>query len=328
MKALVYTDTQTTEIRNEPAPLAAAGQVVIDIAYCGLCGSDMHAWHGHDARRIPPLILGHEIVGTVKEGALKGKRVAVNPLMTCGSCEACRSGLEHLCHVRELLGMRVPGGFAEQVAVNESNVTVIADHLTFDEAALAEPLACAVHAVRLAEEGNQCNRDQKVIVLGGGAIGLLAALVFKHHGYTDIQIAEVNEGRRTLLHSLGGMTAYDPLTTDPGESSAHIILDAVGTGITRKAASHLVKPGGQIIHIGLQDNQDGLDTRRLTLQEISFRGTYCYQNEDFAQALSLLTEGHISGAGWAEIRPLDAGVQAFIDVHEGAAPPKIILACD
>ena len=155
MKALVYTDTQTTEIRNEPAPLAAAGQVVIDIAYCGICGSDMHAWHGHDARRIPPLILGHEIVGTVKEGALKGKRVAVNPLMTCGSCEACRSGLEHLCHVRELLGMRVPGGFAEQVAVNESNVTVIADHLTFDEAALAEPLACAVHAVRLAEEGNQ-----------------------------------------------------------------------------------------------------------------------------------------------------------------------------
>ena len=204
MKALVYTGTQETEIRNVELPSAAAGQTVIDIAFCGLCGSDMHAWHGHDARRIPPLILGHEIVGIAQTGTFAGKRVAVNPLMTCGTCDQCQSGNEHLCYSRELLGMRVPGGFAEKVAVNESNLTAISDDLAFVDAALAEPLACAVHAVRLGLEASQHNTDQKVIVLGGGAIGLLSALVFKHHGFADIKIAETNEGRRAMLAELGG----------------------------------------------------------------------------------------------------------------------------
>ena len=96
----------------------------------------MHAWHGHDARRVPPLILGHEIVGIAKSGAFAGKRVAVNPLMTCGKCDQCQTGNEHLCYDRELLGMKVPGGFAEQVAVNESNLTEISDDLGFFDAAL------------------------------------------------------------------------------------------------------------------------------------------------------------------------------------------------
>ena len=328
MKALVYTGTQETEIRNVELPSAAAGQTVIDIAFCGLCGSDMHAWHGHDARRIPPLILGHEIVGIAQTGTFAGKRVAVNPLMTCGTCDQCQSGNEHLCYSRELLGMRVPGGFAEKVAVNESNLTVISDDLAFVDAALAEPLACAVHAVRLGLEASQHNTDQKVIVLGGGAIGLLSALVFKHHGFADIKIAETNEGRRAMLAELGGITPYDPLAETGGESVAHIVLDAVGSSHTRTAASQLVRPGGQIIHIGLQDNNDGLDTRRLTLQEISFQGTYCYQDKDFAAALSLLTEGVIKADFWTDTRPLDAGIQSFWDVHNGTAPPKIILDCN
>ena len=327
MKALVYTGTQETEIQDVELPQAGAGQTVIDIAFCGLCGSDMHAWHGHDARRVPPLILGHEIVGIAKSGAFAGKRVAVNPLMTCGACDQCQTGNEHLCYERELLGMRVPGGFAEQVAVNESNLTEISDDLGFFDAALAEPLACAVHAVRLALEANHHNTDQKVIVLGGGAIGLLSALVFKHHGFADIKIAETSKGRSEMLSALGGMTPYNPLEQHPGESVAHIVLDAVGSSHTRKAASELVRPGGQIVHIGLQDNHDGLDTRRLTLQEISFQGTYCYQNKDFATALDLLTKGIIKADFWTDKRPLEAGVQSFWDVHNGTAPPKIILAC-
>ena len=90
-------------------------------------------------------------------------------------------------------------------------------------------------------------------------------------------------------------------------------------------ASQLIRPGGTIVHIGLQDNEVGLDTRRLTLQEIKFQGTYCYRNSDFAEALALLSEGKITGRGWAEIRPLDDGAQSFVDIHEGNAPPKIIL---
>ena len=325
MKALVYTDTQMSEIRDVEVPVAGDGQVIVDLAFCGICGSDMHAWHGHDERRIPPLVLGHEAVGIVQTGALAGKRVAINPLMTCGDCDSCNGGDEHLCPQRELIGMRVPGAFAEKLAIDVRNLTVIDDDLPFAEAALAEPLACSVHAVRLACQLGGNNLDATIVVLGGGAIGLLAALVFEAYGYSDIWIAETNPLRRDMLEKIGVMRAYDPRSEAPASDKIDIIIDAVGSGATRHAASALVRPGGVIVHIGLQDNEPGLDTRRITLQEIIFQGTYCYRKDDFAEALALLSSGKISGKGWAEIRPLDEGARSFLDIHEGKAPPKIIL---
>ena len=188
MRALVYTGTQLSEIRDVPAPVCDRQQVVVDLAFCGICGSDMHAWHGHDERRVPPLVLGHEAVGVVQDGALQGARVAINPLMTCGSCARCESGNEHLCAQRELIGMRVPGAFAEKVAIKEQNLTVLPDDLSFVEAALAEPLACSVHAVRLAIQHADDDRAATIAILGGGAIGLLAGLVFVNYGLSLIHI--------------------------------------------------------------------------------------------------------------------------------------------
>ena len=137
MKALVYTGTQLSEIRDVELPVAGPSQVLVDLAFCGICGSDMHAWHGHDERRVPPLVLGHEAVGIVQANnlasnlasSLAGKRVAINPLMTCGICDVCTSGDEHLCAKRELIGMRVPGAFAEKLAIDAGNLTVIDDGL-------------------------------------------------------------------------------------------------------------------------------------------------------------------------------------------------------
>jgi len=323
MKALFYTDVMSSEIRETNAPVAGDGQAVIDISCCGICGSDMHAWHGHDPRRVPPLILGHEAVGIARGGRFDGKRVAINPLMTCDDCVACHSGTEHLCSSRELIGMRVPGAFAQQVAIDEDNLTPLPDHLSDLDAALAEPLACGVHAVNLLHH-DQPN-DKRVIILGGGAIGLLCGFVLAHLGYQQIDIAEMNGLRREILAGLKGVSPYDPRDIKMADGSADIIIDAVGSGVTRAEASRLTRPGGQIVHIGLQDNLEGLDTRRLTLQEISFRGTYCYRCDDFQQALDLLADGHISAAGWSEVRPLDEGFGAFQDIHNGKAHPKIIL---
>jgi 2-desacetyl-2-hydroxyethyl bacteriochlorophyllide A dehydrogenase len=325
VKALVYTGVQRSEIQDVELTQPEADQVVVDLAFCGLCGSDMHAWHGHDERRVPPLVLGHEAVGVVEDGHLKGKRVAINPLMTCGRCPACLGKREHLCPHRELIGMRVPGAFAEKVVIAERNLTLLPDHLSFREAALAEPLACSVHGVRLALEGATFDPDAEVVILGGGAIGLLAAFVFRHEGFANIRIAETSPHRRQLLEDLGLASTYDPRETAPAASSIDIVYDAVGSKITREASSDLARPGGTIVHIGLQDNEGGLDTRKLTLQEIRFRGTYCYQEADFATAIDLLARGIVSGEDWAEIRPLDDGAGAFIDVHNGTAPPKIIL---
>ena len=327
MKALVYTGTNTSEIRDVAAPVAADGQSVIDLSFCGICGSDMHAWHGHDERRIPPLVLGHEAVGTALTGPLAGKRVAINPLMSCNDCDFCDSGNHHLCTSRELIGMRYPGAFAEQVMVPDANLTVLADHLSFSEAALAEPTAVAVRVVEIAVRAAAAP-DSAIVILGGGAIGVLVAQVLAARGFAAPRIAETNALRRGMLDGIGIAGSYDPRETGPVDGSVDLVIDCVGMGATRAAASAMVRPGGVIVHVGLQDNEPGLDTRRITLQEIAFIGAYCYRHEDFAAAISLLTDGRVSGAGWTQIRPLDEGAEAFIDIDQGRAPPKIILATD
>ncbi len=324
MKALVYSGTMQSEIREMALADIGAGEVIVDVHQCGICGSDMHAWHGLDDRRIPPLILGHEAVGRARAGRFAGQRVVINPLMSCDNCHFCRTGAEHLCASRELVGMRVAGAFAEQVIVKEDNLTVISDNLSDTNAALAEPLACAVNAAQLAI-AHIPDSTANVHVLGGGAIGLLAAMVFSAKGYSNIHIAETNALRRNILTKIGNFNVHDPLAQRSDDGQIDIVLDAVGSGRSRAAASAMVRPGGVISHIGLQDNEAGLDTRRITLQQIHFTGSYCYSRNDFADALQLLEDGFITGSGWVEVRGLEAGAQSFVDIHEGKAPPKIIL---
>ncbi|MCH1465815.1 MAG: alcohol dehydrogenase catalytic domain-containing protein [Alphaproteobacteria bacterium] len=324
MKALVYSGTMQSEIREMALADIGAGEVIVDVHQCGICGSDMHAWHGLDDRRIPPLILGHEAVGRARAGRFAGQRVVINPLMSCDNCHFCRTGAEHLCASRELVGMRVAGAFAEQVILKEDNLTVISDNLSDSNAALAEPLACAVNAAQLAI-AHIPDSTANVHVLGGGAIGLLAAMVFSAKGYSNIHIAETNALRRNILTKIGNFNVYDPLAQRSDDGQIDIVLDAVGSGRSRAAASAMVRPGGVISHIGLQDNEAGLDTRRITLQQIHFTGSYCYSRNDFADAVQLLEDGFITGSGWVEVRGLEAGAQSFVDIHEGKAPPKIIL---
>ena len=325
MKALVYTGTQQSEIQHLDAPVAGTGESIVDISFCGICGSDMHAWHGHDERRVPPLVLGHEAVGTVRSGPLAGRRVAINPLITCLDCPTCRAGDIHLCSRRELIGMRYPGAFAEQLRIPDRNLTVIDDAVSFETAALVEPTAVAVRTIGLARRAG-ADAGSRTVILGGGAIGLLCAQIMKAWGFAPPQIAETNKLRRGMLESLGLGSTYDPRAEQPGDGAVDLVIDAVGMGATRAAASQMVRPGGAIIHVGLQDSDPGLDTRRITLQEIAFIGAYCYRAEDFTEALALLTSGKVTGAGWTDVRPLDAGAVSFQDIHDGRAAPKIILA--
>ena len=327
MKALFYTGTEQMEFRDTNGPVVEPGQCIVDVNYCGLCGSDMHAWHGHDARRVPPLILGHEAVGVVRDGNFAGKRVAINPMMTCGGCVACDRGDVHLCPERSLIGLKVPGAFAEAVAIGEDNLNVIPDTLDFENAALAEPLAVCVHTARVGfARHEQTPEETEVVVLGGGAIGLLSAFVYRAMGVRKLWLAEAHPHRREMISKVLDAQVYDPLGTGPAPASIDMVCDAVGSGRTRAAASAITRPGGTIVHVGLQDQAEGLDTRQLTLQEITFVGTYCYKPDDFSEALRLLADGTVTGVGWTEIRPLSEGLQSFRDVDAGVAPPKIILA--
>jgi threonine dehydrogenase-like Zn-dependent dehydrogenase len=326
MRALYYTGTMQSELRDAPDPVAANDQIHLDISHCGICGSDMHAWHGHDERRIPPLILGHEAVGIPRNGTYAGQRVAINPMHTCGACRYCLSGDDHLCPDRQLMSMQLPGAYAEQTVAAERNLYPLSDDLADEDAALAEPLAVCVHAVEVARKtARRPLSEGRCVVLGGGAIGVLTALVLADQGCKDLWIAEPNAKRRDVLEKACAVRAYDPLTGGPEPESADVVLDAVGMGATRKAACTLAMPGGTIVHIGLQDSSEGIDTRRITLQEIHFSGTYCYTRYDFAAALKLLTRDLVQNRDWIEIRALEQGAQSFMDIHEGNAPPKIIL---
>ncbi len=326
MKALVFTGTESMEYRDEPMPEAGDGESLVKILSAGICGSDMHAWHGHDARRVPPMVLGHELAGVAESGPLKGQRVAINPMVTCLECRDCRDGNPNLCQQRDLLGLVRAGGYAEYVVAPNRNLLALPDTLSFEHAALMEPLAVSVHAVRLAERAlSRPISESNVTVLGGGAIGLLAALVLKQKGVRELHIAETSPTRLKLLNSMDLGNCYDPRESSPTDAHMDLVVDAVGSGLTRAAASRLVRQGGVISHIGLQDNAEGLDVRRITLQEIILLGNYTYNDEDCATALDLLNRNALGDYPWLECRPLSVGAQAFHDIDQGIAPPKIVL---
>ena len=328
MKALVYTGTQTLDFRDEPMPEPKAGESLVRIEASGICGSDMHAWHGHDARRVPPLILGHELAGVVEGGDMHGQRVAINPLITCLACRDCRAGLPNLCANRDLLGLGRPGGYAQHVCAPNSNLFSMPDTLSAVHASLMEPTAVSLHAIHLAEKIlSRPISECRTLVIGGGAIGALAALLLEHKGARHISIAETSAPRRGSLAAMSGAHIYDPMGKDvPPANHFELVIDAVGSGATRRAASALVRTGGLISHIGLQDNEPGLDTRRLTLQEITFVGNYTYNLADLQAALDLLGEQSIGDLSWVETRALSEGAKAFQDIHDATtAAPKIVL---
>ncbi len=322
MKALVYDGVETLVYRDVADPSAKDGEHLIRVEAVGICGSDMHAYLGHDARRPAPLILGHEAAGVVIGGSLDGARVTVNPLVTCGNCAACKAGRDNLCPDRQIISMPPrEGAFAQYISMPERNLVTVPDDVSLPKAALAEPLAVSWHAVRLALEALHASMEKTALVLGGGAIGLAAALALKAMGVADVTIVEPNEERRAYLMET---CAQNAVAETHGQYS--IVIDAVGYAATRKTASTAAKAGGVIAHVGLGDDLGGLDVRRMTLQEITFIGTYTYTMQDFRDTAQAIFEGKLGVLNWTEIRPLSEGHQAFKDLRAGkVAAPKIIL---
>lgn len=328
MKALVYTGPQSLEIRDVAAPNLQAGDELIQVESVGICGSDMHAWLGHDDRRPAPLILGHEAAGTIVAGARSGERVTINPLVTCGSCADCGAGRANLCSHRQIISMPPrEGAFAEQLAMPAGNLVTIPDGISSEKASLAEPIACGWHGVRLAEGAMlQPLSESDCLVIGGGAIGLGAALVLVARGAKRVRVAETNAARRETLKQAGPFTVFDPAHAADATLNADLVIDGVGIEATRSMASAQVRRGGVIVHIGLGSAAGGLDIRRMTLQEITFIGTYTYTPDDFRQTAQAIFDGRLGTLDWPEIRPLENGSDAFKDIRSGStAAPKIIL---
>tara|TARA_Y100000590_G_scaffold130736_1_gene149316 strand:+ start:267 stop:1271 length:1005 start_codon:yes stop_codon:yes gene_type:complete len=332
MQALVYTGTQKLVYREEKNPKLTNGESIIKVSASGICGSDMHAYHGKDDRRIPPLILGHEISGTIDQGKLAGKKVVLNPLITCGLCNYCKNGREHLCSERIILGMNRPierqGGFAEYVSIPDKNIHELPKNLSIKEAPIAEPCAVALHAVELGEkELVNPVKNNKALIIGAGAIGLLCGLILsKVKQCKDIVIVDPNDKRLAVSLKYLNSEGYKPDSKNINSNNFDIVFDTVGLETTRQQAIKCVKPGGVIIHIGLTQPSGIFDFRKTTLQEITFIGTYCYTNKDFKKTLNILNNKEIGSLDWIEYRELKQGSSAFKEIHDGkCTSPKIIL---
>jgi len=327
VKALVQTAPNILVYRDEPDPAPVPGEAIVSVEAVGICGSDMHAIHGHDARRPTPIILGHEAAGRVLTGRFVGRRVAVNPLVVPPDCPFAREGRPHLSPRREILSMPPrPGAFAELVRAPEENLVEIPEDMPALQAALAEPVAVSFHAVhhgaRLLVRPLPAAR---CLVLGGGAIGLAAALVLIQAGAGEVWLLEPNAERRATAERAGVTLARAP-SDGPEGGSCDLILDAVGAAATRASASQLARPGGVIVHAGLLPGAEGLDVRRLTLQEITFTGTYCYTPEEFSTVVRLLAAGRLGALDWLEARPLAEGARAVADIDAGVvAAAKLVL---
>ncbi|QQC67504.1 alcohol dehydrogenase catalytic domain-containing protein [Paraburkholderia ginsengisoli] len=331
MKALVYTQPNEMQLQERPYPHAEAGEVVLRIDAVGICGSDMHAYHGHDPRRKPGLVLGHEFAGTIVETRAPhlpvGLRVTGNPLITCGRCDYCLQGRDNLCVDRTMVGMTRPGAFAEYMSIPAASIVEIPRQMSATHAAMTEPAATALHAINLSMRAlARPLPETRTLVIGGGAIGLLSALLLSSYGCRDVQMAEVNPLRRESAELHARCHAFDPKSVETPPNHFDFVLDAVGAKATRTLAMAAVKPGGVIMHIGLQDWASEIDMRKLTLAEIALLGTYTYSMADMRATVAALHKGAFGDLRWAQTRPLDDGGRAFAELDEGViGSSKVIL---
>lgn len=323
MRALVWEAPRVLAEREIPTPVPAANEVLIRVAYAGICGSELSGYLGHNALRVPPLIMGHEFSGEIVEvgsdaqtlnpSIATGQTVTVNPLFTPDQSDWNRRGLDQLSPTRQLLGAHRPGAYAEYVAVPASTVTPLPTGMTLRIGSLTEPTACGVrigvHAGDVS--GRSC------LILGAGPIGLLALQVLLINGAARVYIADLDAERLAMGEALGG-TPLNPRAVDVVQTVASatgggvpVAVDAVGTATTRAQCVAALMPTGTLILSGLHEETGAMPVAAIIRKEIVARGSFAYAPADFARALDLLEQDKIRLDPWIVEAPLGEGAAWF-----------------
>lgn len=328
MQAVVYTAPQEMTFINDyhSNQVDRDDDVLLRIQAVGICGSDMHAYHGKDPRRNPGLILGHEFCGEIVDGPDKGQKVTGNPLITCGKCEYCLQGRDNLCSDRDMIGMSRQGAFAQYMTIPKQCLVHAPNTMNSNHIALTEPAATVVHAVNLAIENSfkpisECH----TLVIGAGAIGLLTALLLKSYG-VKMKVLETNLARHPCVQDHVGVKAVNPLAEAINENAFDVVIDCVGSEKTNALSISSVKAGGTVVNVGLLSWTSSIDIRKITLQEVKLVGCYTYNMEDFKSALTFIENGSFGDLSWIEEMPLSETDAAFKSLHNGTmASAKVIL---
>ena len=328
MKALVLTEYSRLEFAEIPVPAPGPDEILVRVAACGICGSDVHGYDGTSGRRIPPIVMGHEAAGTVASvgkhvrGFSEGDRVTFDSTIYCGACDFCRRGEVNLCDRRQVLGVscgdyRRAGAFAEFVLVPARVAYHLPAHLSFSEAALLEAVSVAVHAVSLIP----VSPEDSALVIGAGTIGLLVQQALRAAGCQRVVVSDIDPTRLKLSRELGGTTTV--LANDLAQevsrftngTGVDIVVEAVGTNATVAAAIDSVRKGGKIVLVGNVTPEVSIHLQKVVSRQILLQGS-CASSGEYPRAIKQLSTGAIRVKPLiSAVAPLAEGPQWFKRLH-------------
>lgn len=335
MRAAVLHGIDDLRVEDVPEPELPDGYVLIDVAFNGICGSDLGMIHSFGISEHPhpltgacgPQILGHEFSGVVRAvGAgvadvAVGDRVAVQPNYHCGTCARCRDGHEHLCTSAAFHGINAPGGgLAERTAVPAENVHVLPDGVSLEQAAVVEPLAVALHAVHL----SGARHTDFALILGAGPIGIATALNLCADGVDRVLLSEPSETRRAVATALG-LDVIDPTETDlvaavqdrTDGSGADVVFECAGVGAAVRTALAAVRTRGTVVLLATYKEQVPLETYALMFGEMRLMSSLAYSRKEFASVIDRMAAGSYPLDGWVERVPLADVVDGVQAASEG-----------
>jgi (R,R)-butanediol dehydrogenase / meso-butanediol dehydrogenase / diacetyl reductase len=333
MRSSFYEGERRFRIGTAPMPTAAPGEALLRVRRVGICGTDLHIFQGHLDHRIPRGgVIGHETLAEIAEapassGFRAGERVVVEPLRTCGSCRACRTGVAYLCYRLRVLGVEEPGGMQEFWAVPTERLLRVPPTLGDDEAAVIEPLAVATHDVRRAE----VKAGDAVLVFGGGPIGALIAMVSRHRG-ARVVVSELNPFRVDLLRKLGlevvgpgqDLNAFVEQWT--GGDGADVVFEVTGNAGAVRAMTDLVRVWGTISMVAIHGEPLPVDLYRFFARELTMHGSRLYSRDDWEEAIRLAAGGAVTLAPLvSHTIPLESLQQGMEDALRGGPVMKVLI---
>jgi threonine dehydrogenase-like Zn-dependent dehydrogenase len=316
LRALVWHGGDRLVVEELVEPEQSDGQVLFEVGFAGICGSDLHPYRGEHGPRRPPLVLGHEAVGAV---AGRPGRFALFPLVACGACRACERGEQQLCERRGLVGLDRQGVFADRIAVDEDALVPVPDELDDRLAALVEPLATSVSVLRLARVGPA----ETVLIIGGGPVGLLGIYATSRLGARVLSVEPLQHRREVALRLGADEVFADAGDVAPGE--ADLVIDAVGIEPTWRGGIAAVRSGGSVCVVGLGQADGGVPIGELVRRGVTVRGHYAYSRADFEAALALLAAAP-PPLDWIDVVGLDQAAEGFRRlVEEPGSVTKVLV---
>ncbi len=337
MQAVFFEGNRTFRVGQSVAVEPKAGQVQLQVAFCGICGTDLHLFHGAMAHRLTlPHVMGHEMSGTIAAlgsgvaGWKVGDRVTVRPLDPCGNCPACAAGHSHICHNLKFIGIDTPGALQGTWTVPAHTLHRLPDSLALREGAMVEPMAVACHDVRMGD----LKAGEFAAVIGGGPIGILVALVAQARG-ARVVMAEVNPFRLQLARDLG-IDAVNPLEIDlpqlvnqhTGGAGADVVFEVSGSQAGADTMTKLPRTRGRIVVVAIFGEAPKVDLFRFFWRELKLSGARVYEPEDFELAIELASTGRLPLAKLiTDVLPLAGLEEAMHRMEGGGACMKILVNC-